>query len=79
MIFERPASQPETAAPAPGQLRRMMTRLIEGARSRGLDGMYGNILAANSGMIEMVTRLGFKPMPSDGDTMTRNLLLDLRA
>ena len=39
--------------------RHLMMRLIEIARSRGLATMRGDILAANSGMLDLVLRLGF--------------------
>lgn len=39
--------------------RHLMMRLIDVARSRGLATMRGDILAANSGMLDLVLRLGF--------------------
>jgi acetyltransferase len=39
--------------------RHLMMRLIAVARSRGLATMRGDILAANSGMLDLVLRLGF--------------------
>jgi len=39
--------------------RHLMERLIEIARGRGLERMTGQILSANPGMLDLVTRLGF--------------------
>jgi len=57
--------------------RRMMQRLIDVARERGLDSMVGWVLASNDEMLELCRRLGFVDVPDD-DPQTSRLLLDLR-
>jgi acetyltransferase len=54
--------------------RRMMQRLIEVARERGLESMVGWILASNDEMLDLCRRLGFEDVPDD-DPTTRKLLL----
>ena len=57
--------------------RRMMQRLIEIARGRGLVTMFGSILADNAGMLDMCARLGFAIEHEEGDPYTRRAVLDL--
>jgi acetyltransferase len=39
--------------------KRLLGKLVDVARSRGLSRIYGDILATNRGMLEMVKRVGF--------------------
>jgi acetyltransferase len=57
--------------------QRMMQRLIEVARARGLAIMEGWVLTANTGMLEMCTRLGFRVEPDPEDPLQRRVVLDL--
>lgn len=54
---------------------RMMTKLIDIARSRGIPEMNGEILSGNRAMLQMVRRLGFQTSrhPEDA-TITRAVL-----
>ena len=56
---------------------RLMQRLIEAARARGLETMIGWVLAGNAGMLEMVSRLGFAVAIEPGDPLVRRVSLDL--
>jgi acetyltransferase len=55
--------------------RRMMARLIEIARARGFTTMVGWVLSENSGMLQMVRKLGFVTGPDPDDS--RNCLATL--
>ena len=57
--------------------RRMMARLIEVARERGLQAMVGWVLTSNRGMLEMVSRLGFHAVPDPDDPQNRKVSLVL--
>ncbi|HSJ99448.1 MAG TPA: GNAT family N-acetyltransferase, partial [Myxococcota bacterium] len=57
--------------------RRMMARLIEIARARGLETMIGWVLAENASMLEMCARLGFDSEPEPGDALNRRQTLRL--
>ena len=57
--------------------RRMMARLIEVARDRGIETMVGWVLAGNRGMLEMVSRLGFETIPDPDDAQNRRVTLQL--
>ena len=57
--------------------RRMMARLIECARARGLETMEGYVLTANTGMLLMCERLGFAVSPDPEDPMMRRVVLPL--
>jgi acetyltransferase len=56
---------------------RLMQRLIEVARARGLETMIGWVLAGNTGMLEMVSRLGFTQAVEPGDALVRRVTLQL--
>ena len=54
---------------------RMLQKLIDVARSRGIPQMYGDILSANRSMLDMVRRLGFRSARHpDDSTVTRAVL-----
>ena len=53
----------------------MMARLIEIARARGFTTMVGWVLSENSGMLQMVRKLGFATGPDPDDS--RNCLATL--
>jgi acetyltransferase len=57
---------------------RMMQRLIEVARSRGVEEMIGWVLTSNSAMLEMVQNLGFKVAADPEDPLNRRVTLLLR-
>jgi acetyltransferase len=50
---------------------RLLAKLIDVARSRGLKRLYGEILATNRPMLELVRKLGFKLLRHDDATLTR--------
>ena len=55
--------------------RRMMEKLIAVARSRGLERIYGDVLATNRPMLEFCRRLGFTlGRHPDDPTVTRATL-----
>jgi acetyltransferase len=56
--------------------RRLLGKLIEVARERGLRRLYGEILATNRPMLELVRKLGFKLGRHEDATLTR-VSLDL--
>ncbi len=56
---------------------RMMERLIEVARSRGIEEMIGWVLATNSAMLDMVENLGFHVAAEVDDPLTRRVTLKL--
>jgi acetyltransferase len=58
---------------------RLMERLIDVARARGLETMVGWVLKANAGMLEMVSHLGFEIAREADDPYNRCVTLDLRA
>jgi acetyltransferase len=55
--------------------KRMLVKLIDVARKRGLKRMYGDTLATNEGMLRLLRRLGFSLQrhPEDA-TLTRAVL-----
>ena len=57
--------------------RRLLAKLIEAARRRGVKRLYGEILAINRPMLELARKLGFDLGRHDDPTITR-ALLDLR-
>jgi acetyltransferase len=50
---------------------RLLGKLIDVARSRGLKRLYGEILATNRPMLELVRKLGFKLGRHEDATLTR--------
>jgi len=58
--------------------RRMLERLIEVARWRGLKSMVGHVLAGNQGMLALCSRLGFtiSEHPEDAAVKRATLVLD---
>jgi acetyltransferase len=54
--------------------RRLMAKLIDTASRRGVQSLYGNILATNRPMIDLVRSLGFQLERSDDPTLTRATL-----
>jgi acetyltransferase len=60
--------------------RRMLERLIEAARSRGLSTMVGHILAGNQAMLALCGKLGFRMSdhPEDAALKRATLVLDAR-
>jgi acetyltransferase len=57
----------------------MMRRLVEVARSRGLETMVGDVLASNEPMLRLCAKLGFTAAPIPGDHGMRRVSLDLRS
>ena len=53
---------------------RLMTKLIEIARRRGVKRLYGDILATNRPMLELARSLGFELERPDDPTLTRATL-----
>jgi acetyltransferase len=51
--------------------RRLLAKLIEVARRRGLKRLYGEILATNRPMLELVRKLGFRLGRHEDATLTR--------
>jgi acetyltransferase len=51
--------------------KRLLAKLIEVARARGLKRLYGDILATNRPMLELVRKLDFKLERHDDPTLTR--------
>lgn len=52
--------------------RRLMEKLMDVARARGLTRMYGDVLSTNRPMLEMTARLGFvRGRHPDDPTLTR--------
>jgi acetyltransferase len=58
--------------------RRMMAPLIASARANGLAVMEGWVLAANTPMLEMCSRLGFSIANDPGDSLVRRVTLELQ-
>jgi len=56
---------------------RLMAKLIDAARRRGVKRLYGEILATNRPMLGLATKLGFTLERREDPTITR-ALLDLR-
>jgi len=56
---------------------RLLRKLLDVARRRGLKRLYGDILATNRPMLELVRRLGFSLSRHDDPTLT-HASLDLR-
>jgi acetyltransferase len=50
---------------------RLLAKLIEAARKRGLTLLYGDILAMNRPMLALATKLGFKLSRHEDPTLTR--------
>jgi len=57
--------------------QRMLTRLMEVARSRGLDMMEGEVLANNRKMLDLVRSIGFQVQPSEDDPAIKYVWVDL--
>lgn len=57
--------------------QRMMKRLMEIARARGLDLMEGEVLSNNHRMLEMVTSMGFQVQSSLDDPTIKYVSIDL--
>ncbi len=57
--------------------RRMLERLIEVARGRGLKSMVGHVLAANPGMLALCARLGFRIADHPEDMALKRVTLAL--
>jgi acetyltransferase len=53
--------------------QRMLSRLMEIARSRGLDTIEGEVLAENHRMLQMVKSMGFQSQMADNDPSIRNV------
>jgi acetyltransferase len=53
---------------------RLMAKLIDAARRRGVKRLYGEILATNRPMLGLATKLGFTLKRHDDPTITRALL-----
>ena len=53
---------------------RLLTKLIEAARTRGVKRLYGDILAINRPMLALVTKLGFELGRHEDSTLTRATL-----
>ena len=51
--------------------RRLLAKLIEAARRRGVKRLYGEILAINRPMLELARKLGFSLERHDDPTLTR--------
>jgi acetyltransferase len=58
---------------------RMMERIIEIARSRGVEEMIGWVLTSNKPMLDMVQNLGFKVAAEPEDPLNRRVTLQLRS
>jgi acetyltransferase len=56
---------------------RLMAKLIDAARRRGVKRLYGDILATNRPMLELARKLGFELGRHEDATITR-AVLDLR-
>ena len=56
---------------------RLLAKLIEAGRRRGVKRLYGEILATNRPMLELARKLGFELGRHEDPTITR-ALLDLR-
>ena len=54
--------------------RRLLAKLIEAARRRGVKRLYGDILATNRPMLELARKLGFELGRHEDATITRALL-----
>jgi acetyltransferase len=50
---------------------RLLAKLIDVARQHGVKRLYGEILATNRPMLELVRKLGFKLVRHDDPTLTR--------
>ena len=59
---------------ARGVGRRVMEKLIQIARNRGVRRLYGDVLATNRGMLDFVRRLGFDLDRHQDPTLTRATL-----
>ena len=57
---------------------RLLAKLAEVARRRGLKRLYGEILATNRPMLGLVRKLGFTLARHDGDPTLTRATLDLR-
>ena len=53
---------------------RLMAKLIDAARRRGVKRLYGDILATNRPMLELARKLGFELARHEDPTITRALL-----
>ena len=57
--------------------RRLLAKLIDAARRHGVERLYGDILAMNRPMLDLVRKLGFELSRHEDATLTR-AVLDLR-
>ena len=53
---------------------RLMAKLIDAARRRGVKRLYGDILATNRPMLQLARKLGFELARHEDPTITRALL-----
>lgn len=53
---------------------RLLAKLADIARQRGLKQLYGDVLATNRGMLNLVRKLGFELGRHDDPTLTRATL-----
>jgi acetyltransferase len=58
--------------------RRMMARLIEVARDRGLKTLFGDVLSSNAAMLKLCSELGFAIAAYPDDAQLRRVTLDLQ-
>ncbi len=58
--------------------RRLLAKLIDVARSRGLEAIYGEVLATNQRMLGFCRALGFVPSRQPGDPTVTRVTLPLR-
>ncbi len=56
---------------------RMLQKLIDVARSRGVPRMYGDILSGNQAMLQMVRRVGFRTVRHPDDATLTRASIDL--
>jgi len=61
---------------AQGLGRHLMRRLAKWARSRKLDGLYGDVLDSNEPMLQLADSLGFRRQPGESPGLVR-VVLDL--
>ena len=57
--------------------RRLMARIIQVARGRGLERFVGWVSVENAAMLRLSAQLGFTDQPVAGDPLTRQVVLDL--
>ena len=59
--------------------RKLMEKLVEIARTRGLEEMFGDVLATNRPMLRLARALGFELSPNPEDATVTRLMLVLRS